>query len=176
MGYTMRLFHVSEEENIPLFLPRRPSREDLDPGVGLVWAIDEDRLPNYLTPRDCPRVTFHMGPASTEADMERFFPAGVTHVVAIERGWAPIMEKTTLYLYEFDPAGFALQDAVAGYYVAKTAQRPLARHVVKDLFGALASRGVEVRVLDELWTPADDVMASSLNYSFCRMANALPRT
>ena len=44
----MRLFHVSEEENIQLFEPRLPERNDLDKSVGLVWAIDEARLPNFL--------------------------------------------------------------------------------------------------------------------------------
>lgn len=53
----MRLFHVSEESNIEVFNPRTPTRNDLDKNVGLVWAIDEERLPNFLTPRDCPRVT-----------------------------------------------------------------------------------------------------------------------
>ena len=54
----MRLFHVSEQANIGEFVPRCPARGDLDPAVALVWAIDEARLPNYLTPRDCPRVTY----------------------------------------------------------------------------------------------------------------------
>lgn len=54
----MRLFHVSEEANIEVFNPRIPARKDLDQSVGLVWAIDEKRLPNFLTPRDCPRVAY----------------------------------------------------------------------------------------------------------------------
>ena len=48
----MRLFHVSEESGIRVFEPRIPLRKDLDQTVGLVWAIDEKRLPNFLTPRD----------------------------------------------------------------------------------------------------------------------------
>ena len=69
----MRLFHVSEEPDIAVFHPRPPVRADLDPTVGLVWAIDEARLPNFLTPRDCPRVTYHVGEAATAADREAFF-------------------------------------------------------------------------------------------------------
>lgn len=57
----MRLFHVSEEENIQIFEPRLPNHNDLDKTVGLVWAIDESRLPNFLTPRDCPRVAYYIG-------------------------------------------------------------------------------------------------------------------
>ena len=63
----MRLFHVSEEADITVFHPSLPTRTDLDPAVGLVWAIDEARLPNFLTPRDCPRVTYHIGENTTEA-------------------------------------------------------------------------------------------------------------
>lgn len=56
----MRLFHVGEDPNIKVFQPRLPNRKDLDPTVGLVWAIDEHRLPNFLTPRNCPRVAYHI--------------------------------------------------------------------------------------------------------------------
>lgn len=69
----MRLFHVSEESGIRVFEPRIPLRKDLDQTVGLVWAIDEKRLPNFLTPRDCPRVTYHVGENTTEEDRKRFF-------------------------------------------------------------------------------------------------------
>ena len=58
-GYIMCLYHVSEEPNIQVFKPRLPERKDLDQNIGLVWALDEARLPNFLTPRDCPRVAYH---------------------------------------------------------------------------------------------------------------------
>ena len=51
----MRLYHVSEDPDILVFHPRLPNRDDLDPATGLVWALDEERLPKFLTPRDCPR-------------------------------------------------------------------------------------------------------------------------
>lgn len=75
----MRLFHVSEEPDITVFEPRLPKRADLDPAVGLVWAIDEARLPNFLTPRDCPRVTYHIGSKTTEAGRKLFFSPPVFH-------------------------------------------------------------------------------------------------
>ena len=64
----MKLFHVSEEADIEIFYPRIPARSDLDKNVGLVWAIDEERLPNFLTPRDCPRVTYHINKNTNETD------------------------------------------------------------------------------------------------------------
>ena len=41
----MRLYHVSEDPDILVFHPRLPKRDDLDPATGLVWALDEERLP-----------------------------------------------------------------------------------------------------------------------------------
>ena len=99
----MHLYHVSEEPDITVFHPRLPKRRDLDPTVGLVWAIDEEHLPNFLTPRDCPRVTYHIRPETTEEDRRRFFTSdNVMHTVIIEHGWFDRMRNTTLYLYEFD--------------------------------------------------------------------------
>lgn len=171
----MRLFHVSEEPDIPVFHPRLPTRSDLDPAVGLVWAIDEARLPNFLTPRDCPRVTYHVSEAATAADREAFFTAGYTHAVIIEEAWRQRMRETTLYLYEFAPDGFILQDPVAGYYVAKTTRVPIARHIINDPLTELHRRGVEVRFTENLWPIADKVTASTLNWSLCRMKNAKAR-
>jgi hypothetical protein len=45
------LFHVSEEPGIERFEPR-PSEYAGEPAV---WAIDAERLRNYLVPRECPR-------------------------------------------------------------------------------------------------------------------------
>lgn len=85
------------------------------------------------------------------------------------------MRNTTLYLYEFAPGDFELQDSVAGYYVAKTKQKPIQKIVLCDLLGELAGRGVEIRVVDNLWAMAERVMASSLDWSLCKMDFALPR-
>ena len=121
----MRLFHVSEEADIRRFEPRRPTRVDLDPETGLVWAIDEKHLPNFLAPRDCPRVTYSVREDTTTEDRERFFTSkNATHALILEHGWLNALRSTTLYLYEFDPAGFILQDGAAGYYIATTTQVP----------------------------------------------------
>ena len=77
----IRLFHVSEEPDIQVFEPRLPARKDLNQKIGLVWAIDEKRLPNFLTPRDCPRVAYHVGSRTTDADKARFFTSsGISHI------------------------------------------------------------------------------------------------
>ena len=172
----MRLFHVSEEPYITEFRPRPPVRRDLNPDVGLGWALAESHLPNFLTPRNCPRVCFHAGPETSAEDRKRFFTSDtISYVVVIEQGWFSRMARTTLFLYEFDPAGFTIQDSAAGYYVAAETQHPTARHRVDDLFAELFSRGVELRITDNLWGIGDRVKESTLIWSLCRMGYASPR-
>ena len=172
----MRLFHVSEEADIGVFEPRIPTRKDIDRNIGLVWAIEEACLPNFLTPRDCPRVAYHVGSRTTNADRRRFFTsAGTSYAVAVESGWFQRMRDTTLYLYKFDTADFVLQDSAAGYYVATVTQYPRNRYVLTDLFGELVKRNVEIRITENLWDLADAVQNSTLEWSLCRMRNAAPR-
>ncbi|WP_404458886.1 DUF6886 family protein [Oceanobacillus kapialis] len=64
----MKLFHVSEEKAISIFQPRVPERIDLDKRRPLVWAISEEQLPNFLTPRNCPRVCFQVDQHTSSLD------------------------------------------------------------------------------------------------------------
>lgn len=172
----MRLFHVSEESNIKVFEPRIPYRADIDNSKGLVWAINEKCLPNFLTPRDCPRVTYHYNDMSTNEDINKYFSSkSSTHVVAIEHKWFEAMKNTTVYLYEFDPSNFYLQDEIAGYYVSESSQIPINKIVITDLFSELFKRKVELRVVDNLWDLRDEIINTSLNWSMCRMGNATER-
>lgn len=172
----VRLFHVSEEADIKVFEPRIPDRDDMDKNVGLVWAIDEERLPNFLTPRNCPRVTYHIGKNTTQADIQKFFVSPtVNHAVIIENRWLEQMRSTTLYLYEFDVSGFELQDEIAGYYVSKSPQKPKEKYVINDLLAELIKRNVEITITDNLWNIADEIKKTTLNWSLCRMGYAQPR-
>jgi len=82
----LRLFHVSEESSIRRFHPR-PSPAGSSLSENVVWAVDEPHLPNYLRPRDCPRVTYRLSPATSAEDLARFFAAQTSHVVAIGSDW-----------------------------------------------------------------------------------------
>lgn len=68
----MCLYHVNEEPNIQVFKPRLPEHKDLDQNIGLVWALDEARLPNFITLRDCPRVAYPVNCQTTDVDKQRF--------------------------------------------------------------------------------------------------------
>jgi hypothetical protein len=163
------LYHVSEE-HIKRFTPRRSALVD----TPVVWAIDEDHLRNYLLPRDCPRVTFYAGPLTTPTDRARFLgPAAA--VVAIETTWIERVEQTTLYCYRLPPTTFECIDAGAGYYVSREAVSPTGVDLVVNPRNELERRGVELRVLNELWPLHDAIAASSLVFSMIRMRNAEPR-
>ncbi len=168
----MFLYHVSEEPNIEHFEPRLPSRKDLNPNVGLVWALCERTLPNFLTPRNCPRVTYHIGENTTQDDINRCLPNGYSHAVIIETDWMERLRKTTLYLYHFDPSGFYLQDEVAGYYVSEKPQIPTGKTVVTDLKSELKRRNVALMTVNNLWEISEEIKKTGFNWSICRMAYA----
>jgi len=171
----VQLFHVSEESDITQFIPRIPTRDDLDKSKGLVWAINDYCLPNFLTPRECPRVTYHVSDETTEEDVSRFFSSSCRHCVTIEHSWHERMQNTVLYLYEFDPSNFYLQDESAGYYVSERTELPIGKMKTDNLYGELFKRGIEVRLVNNLWILRDAVIKSTLNYSMCDMWAAQPR-
>jgi hypothetical protein len=168
-----RLFHVSEEPAIGRFEPRPPPSADAGVEGLAVWAIAESHLANYLLPRDCPRICFRAGAATTPEDRARFL-GGAGHVVAFEAAWLSRVRAARLFVYALPPADFAPALPEAGYWIARRAVTPLGVERLDDALGALASRGVEVRVLPRFWPLAHAVAASSLEYSIIRKRNAEP--
>jgi hypothetical protein len=165
------LFHISEEPGIERFEPRA-SEYTVEP---VVWAIDNERLRNYLLPRDCPRVTFYAGRHTTQMDIDRFLGSSST-VVAIESDWLEPLRSCKLYCYHMPPKTFACIDECAGYYVSQVPVAPIAVELIDDPIAELIKRGVELRFVPELWTLRDNVVASTLEFSLIRMRNAVRRT
>jgi hypothetical protein len=170
----MRLFHVSEEAGIEKFVPRIPYRKDVDQSKGIVWSLTEEQLPNWGTPRNCPRVCYRAVTESTQEDIEKFFSSSFRHCVAVEYDWHQRMLDTTLYIYEFNPANFYF-DERASFYVSDKTEIPIAVTKHENLYETLFKRNVEVRILDNLWQLGEAVKTSSLNWSLCRMHNAKPK-
>ena len=169
-----RLYHFSEDPNIRQFAPHVPVT-----GAGeepLVWAVDEERAHIYYFPRQCPRVTFYASESTSAEDRERFLGhTAAPRVVAIESGWLDAMRTTSLYRYEFGPAGFELQDETAGYWVSRETVTPVSMEPVGDLLAALTNAGAEVRIMPSLWPLYEAVIASTLQFSIIRWRNAAPR-
>jgi hypothetical protein len=105
-----RLFHVSETPNISQFEPRLT-----DGGALAVWAIDGAHLPNYLVPRECPRVCVRED-ASTQQGDKNSLLNGRDHVIYVEIGWRERICATRLFVYEFSGADFVCVDVNAGYF------------------------------------------------------------
>ena len=166
----MTVYHVSEEPNIEVFEPRRID----DAGEALVWAIDDAHLRNYLLPRECPRVTFYAGPRTSPADRERFLGSSAA-VVAIEAAWFPRMQSCRLFCYHLPTIEFTSYDETAGYFVSRTAVRPVCVECIGDPVSAILRRRVELRILPNLWSLRDAVVGSTLEFSIIRWRNASSR-
>jgi len=165
------LFHVSEEPGIERFEPRASETANGEP---VVWAIDEDRLRNYLAPRDCPRVTYYAGRDTCAADADAFLGSS-TAVVAIEWNWFDRLRSCRLYCYHLPAETFDLFDDCAGYFISRVPVVPARVEVFDDVPAELQRRDVALRFVPNLWPLRDAVVASSLQYSMIRMRNARPR-
>lgn len=165
------LFHVSEERGIEQFDPRAPEGG----GDRVVWAIDESRLRNYLVPRECPRVTYYAGPEATDGDVQRFLGSSAA-VIAIEQKWFECLRSCRLYCYHLPPETFECVDECAGYFVSRVPVLPVCVEVFDDPASELLRRGVDLRIVPNLWPLRDAVVKSSLQFSMIRMRNALPKS
>lgn len=169
-----RLFHVSDNPAITRFDPRPSPSTDAGVIGTAVWALAEPFLPNYLLPRDCPRICYRAKDTTTAADRERFL-GKATHVVAFEAAWLDRVRTARLAVYEMPPATFADALLEAGYWISRESVTPIGMTMVDDCLAALTAAGVEVRVLQDFWPLCDAVAGSSLRFSIIRKRNAEPR-
>ncbi|HYU54233.1 MAG TPA: hypothetical protein VEK37_14875, partial [Gemmatimonadaceae bacterium] len=63
----------------------------------------------------------------------------------------------------------------AGYWVARDNIVPLSVKPVGDLLTRHAEAGIELRIVKNLWPLIDAAVASGLEFSIIRKANAQPR-
>jgi hypothetical protein len=161
------VFHFSEDPSLSLFRPHiAPTSSAAEP---LVWALDEEHAPSYWFPRDCPRACCWAGKAPlTQACARRLH--------AIEADWLERVRTCRLYVYEFDPSPFEPRVLEAGYWVARCEVAPLSVKPVGDLLARHVEAGIELRIVKNLWPVIDAIMASGLEYSIIRKANAQPRS
>ncbi len=173
----MRLFHVSDNPEIEIFNPRQvPSQPDSRLQGKVVWAVDEEHLPHYLLPRDCPRVCFARNDTSSAQDVARYLAdPPQSRVIAVEWDWLENIRAAELSVYEFPVETFKLIDTCAGYFISQDSVVPLSVHHVSDAMAELRGYGVELRFMHDLWRLHDNVASSSLDFSMIRMRNAKKR-
>jgi hypothetical protein len=167
----VQLWHASEDDSIELFRPHRTPTSDRD--ENLVWAIDDEHLPAYFFPRDCPRATFWRCAQTIAQDALLLGRAARVH--AIESVWWQRFRDARIFLYEMPSEAFEIADVEAGYYVARAAVRPIRRIEIADVVRKHAELGIEIRIVDNLWPLWDLVIASTLCFSGIRLRNAAPR-
>jgi len=167
----MRLFHISESDDIKVFHPRiLAHRTDIDQGDGWVWAVEGNKLYNFFFPTNCPRGSTFKG------DGNNFLSGNDPNVVVyVEEQWMHMIKKCQLTCYEFDTDDFVLQDEIAGYYISTTSIVPKAQHLIDDCIEALKAFDVTIKVVDNLWPICDAIEARTNNFSFRKMKFAKAR-
>jgi len=168
-----RLFHISEEPGIKIFIPRESPQFYKQIKGNVVFAVSDKMLHNYLLPRDCPRVCFYADEKTSERDREKFVGKSLNkNIVNVEERWKETIIKTKIYKYEFSSENFELLDANAGYFISYHFQIPVNVTVVQNLPSELKERKVELRFLPSIIKLAEEASNSTLNYSIIRLRNA----
>jgi len=171
---TRCLFHFSEDPNIKVFRPHVPATSNQE--EPLVWAIDKAHVPSYWFPRNCPRACCWAGEKPVSERSAALLGLGsARRMHAIEAGWLERVRACRLYCYEFDPSPFRSKVPEAGYWVANREVAPLAVTPLGDLLVRHAEAGIELRIVANLWPLIDAIIASGLEFSIIRKANAQPR-
>ncbi|MBA8793375.1 hypothetical protein FHX74_000980 [Friedmanniella endophytica] len=168
------VLHFSEDPTIRTFAPHVARTAQVpDPWV---WAVDGENVPSYWFPRQCPRAMAWVGPQTTAVDADRLLGPGARRVHVIEYGWLEAFRRVELWAYAFDAADFVPHGTPPSAMVADHRVTPLGPpRPVGDLVAAHADAGIQLRVVTELWSWWEAVIASSLRFSGIRLRNARPR-
>jgi hypothetical protein len=175
MSEMRTLLHFSEDPTVEVFVPHVPPTS-IEPEP-FVWAVDEAHAPSYWFPRNCPRACC-WADSTTEAPdscLKSLGMSGGRRMHAIEACWLDRVRDCKLFAYQFDPEAFELKVEDAGYWVAREEVRPLSITPFGDLLTEHVKARIEFRVVTNLWPLIDAIVASGLEFSIIRKANAQPR-
>ncbi len=164
------LFHVSDEGPFTAMRPRPSPAGTPFEGREWVWAVDESRLPNYLLPRECPRVCW----ATDPGELNALLGSPAARVIAVEHRWVPDLMHAGLNVHRLDRASFTLLDGTAGYWVSEQDVRVEDVRRVDNSFAALAEYDVEVRSTPSLWPYVDAVVEAEAEFSAIRLPTPRP--
>jgi len=164
------LWHVSENGAIDSFTPRADDSHDSP--EALVWAIDDEHVPAYWFPRDCPRGTFWAIDSTSDEDVERFLCGErARRVHAIEGAWLQQVRDVRLYAYRLPLETFERYERAAGYWVSREAVKPVEVVALGDVLSRHAEAGIELRIVPALLPLWERVIGSTLEFSGIRLRN-----
>ena len=164
------LWHVSDDPAIARFEPRANHAHDSP--QALVWAIDDEHVPAYWFPRDCPRGTYWAVGSTSDEDVERFLTGNRRlRVHAFQRDWLDAFRSARLWGYVLPAESFERYERAAGYWVSREAVEPTEVVELGDLFDRHAAASIELRVVPDLAAVWSRVIASTLEFSGIRLRN-----
>ncbi|HUO87888.1 MAG TPA: hypothetical protein VMU08_01840 [Rhizomicrobium sp.] len=170
------LLHFSEDPNITVFRPHIPATANPEDRKPMVWAVDEEHAPGFWFPRACPRACcWSIGKPLSEIGRTLVGMGANGRMHAVETVWLERMRACRMYVYRFDAAPFRLYNRDAGYFSTEETVAPLSVAPAGDLLALHANANIEFRVVPNLWPVIDAIVASGLEFSIIRKANALPR-
>jgi hypothetical protein len=167
--------HFSEDPGIERFVPHvAATASDQTP---YVWAVDEQREPDYWFPRQCPRAMAWVEPGTTDDDRRALLGPGARRVHVIEYGWLTSMQQTRLFAYRFDARDFRPYSSgpSSHAFVADHSVVPLGPpDQVPDVLALHEQAGIQLRLVHSIWPWWRAVTESTLGFSGIRLRNAAP--
>jgi hypothetical protein len=164
------LWHVSDDPRIVRFDPR--AIDSHDSPEALVWAIDDQHVPAYWFPRECPRGTFWAIESTSDDDVRRFLTGDRSlRVHALQADWLEEFRSARLWAYRLPPETFERYERAAGYWVSRAAVEPTGMEDLGDLLERHAAAGIELRVVPKLTPLWEEVIRSTLEFSGIRLRN-----
>lgn len=168
----LKLFHISEKGDIDVFIPRK-SKQIWD-YKEYVWAISESLIHNYLFPRDCPRICVGQKQINLLTEwIDKKDIEDTRAFVFIAEHWEERYRSCRLYQYEFSPENFKIIDAIAGYYVSESTEKPTRVQVLNNCDEVLESMKVEVliKTQQELSAIKEKLIQTTNNFSIIKWSN-----
>lgn len=167
-----KLFHLSENGNINKFIPRE-SKSIWD-YKKYVWSIGEDKIQNYLFPRECPRIcvsdkeTIKLKKWISDSKITHF----KTHVFVLSN-WKERIENCKLYKYQFSNSNFTEIDKIAAYYVSQEIEIPISKEHIIDCIKALKASNTNLKFISKKQMIAlkEDVIQNTKEFSIIKWDN-----
>ena len=170
-----RLFHISEDPKISVFVPKlSPSHLNIIKAA-VVMTVSENHVHNYMLPSECPRISYYAGSDTDSRDIKKFFGVSTpAYIMAVENRWIKKIQSTTLYCYEFDSRHFSLHDESIGHYSSYKTVVPISVKPIYSILDELLKRNLELRFMTTLDKLAMEVRKSTLYPSLIKIRGLEP--